>query len=98
MDSASLKAVKLITEEAESVRVTEAVNDNGAKTLFLEGVYSTHTVENRNGRRYKKELLDRELEKIAPKIKEHKLFGELNHPSRNDIDLNEACILVENVS
>ena len=98
MSETSLKALKLITEESVNIRLVESVDEKNTKTLFLEGVYSTHSVENKNGRRYKQKLLEREINKLAPVIKEHKLFGELNHPSRSNVDLNEACILIEGVN
>lgn len=94
----NLRAVKLITEEAVDVKIVESVDNSGAKNLFLEGVYSTHSVKNKNGRMYKKELLEREVNNILPKIKQKKLFGELNHPSHPDIDLERACILIESVN
>lgn len=94
----NLRAVKLITEEAVDVKIVESVDNSGSKNLFLEGVYSTHSVKNKNGRMYKKELLEREVNNILPKIKQKKLFGELNHPSHPDVDLERACILIESVN
>ena len=60
----NLKILKLITEEATNIQVNEAVTDSGKKDLFLKGIYSTHSKENLNGRKYKKEVLERELTKI----------------------------------
>lgn len=94
----ALKVLKLIMEEAENIQLVESVTTTGSKDFFLEGVYSTHTKENKNGRKYKKELLERELNRLIPEIKSKRLYGELNHPEKPEVDLKNACILVENLS
>ena len=95
-----LKVVKLITEEADSVTISlvEAVQSPGTKDLYIEGIFSTHTAENRNGRKYKKELLEREVSKLLPEINSKRLYGELSHPQNPEVNLERAAILIEKLS
>ena len=83
--------VKLITEFVDSVKVTRDKSD----TLFVEGIFSTANLRNKNGRVYKKETLDREIKKLNESIKSKCLWGELNHPTTPDINLERAAILIE---
>jgi hypothetical protein len=83
--------LKLITEYEEAVQVNES--DDG-KYLFIEGVFSSCERENKNGRKYKKETMARECEKLQDQISRKCLYGELNHPASPDINLERAAILV----
>lgn len=86
-----MSQVKLITEFVDSVKVTRDKSD----TLFVEGIFSTANLRNKNGRVYKKETLDREIKKLNESIKSKCLWGELNHPTTPDINLERAAILIE---
>jgi hypothetical protein len=90
-----LKALKLITETVEDIRLVESAENK--KNLYLEGIFSTHSKENRNGRKYKKEILEREVSKLMPEIKAKRLYGELNHPEKPEINLEKAAILIESL-
>ena len=86
-----MSQVKLITEFVDSVKVTRDKSD----TLFVEGIFSTANLRNKNGRVYRKETLDREIKKLNESIKSKCLWGELNHPTTPDINLERAAILIE---
>lgn len=86
-----MSQVKLITEFVDSVKVTRDKSD----TLFVEGIFSTANLRNKNGRVYKKETLNREIKKLNESIKSKCLWGELNHPTTPDINLERAAILIE---
>ena len=74
-------------------QLTENVNsDNG--NLMVEGILATAEVKNGNGRYYKKELWDREMEKYDQVIKERRSMGELDHPESTIINLKNVSHLV----
>ena len=52
--------MKLITEVVEDVDIFELEEEDGKKTLHLEGVFLQSQVKNRNGRVYPKEILQKE--------------------------------------
>ena len=74
-------------------QLTENVNsDNG--NLMVEGILATAEVKNGNGRYYKKELWDREMEKYDQLVKERRSMGELDHPESTVINLKNVSHLV----
>ena len=74
-------------------QLTENVNrENG--NLMVEGILATAEVKNGNGRYYKKELWDREMEKYDQVIKERRSMGELDHPESTIINLKNVSHLV----
>ena len=81
----------LITEFFDSVKISKDKDD----TLYVEGIFSTANLKNKNGRIYRRETLDREVAKLNESIKKKCLWGELNHPTNADINLERAAILIE---
>ena len=74
-------------------QLTENVNkENG--NLMVEGILATAEVKNGNGRYYKKELWDREMEKYDQIIKERRSMGELDHPESTVINLKNVSHIV----
>ena len=74
-------------------QLTENVNrENG--NLMVEGILATAEVKNGNGRYYKKELWDREMEKYDQLVKERRSMGELDHPESTVINLKNVSHLV----
>ena len=84
--------MKLITETSENIIV-----ESQDKALYVSGIFSSANVKNKNGRIYEKKILDREINKILPKVNEKSLYGELNHPTSPDINLDRVAILVEDI-
>ena len=87
---------KLITETTFDVSVTTEINEETSKkTLYIEGIFSAADTMVKNGRKYPKKILEREVEKfITEKVKTNTSLGETNHPPRPDVDLNEASIMI----
>ena len=81
----------LITEFFDSVKISKDKDD----TLYVEGIFSTANLKNKNGRIYRRETLEREVTKLNESIKKKCLWGELNHPTNADINLERAAILIE---
>ena len=74
-------------------QLTENVNrENG--NLMDEGILATAEVKNGNGRYYKKELWDREMEKYDQLVKERRSMGELDHPESTVINLKNVSHIV----
>ena len=75
----------------QPVRLVEGLKNNG--NIFVEGILATVEVKNGNGRYYKKELWEREIENFQQKINEKttETCGELDHPDSQIINLKK-CI------
>jgi hypothetical protein len=68
----------------------EGMKNNG--NVFVEGILATVEVKNGNGRYYKKELWEREIDNFMRKIqmKSTETCGELDHPDSQVINLKNA--------
>jgi hypothetical protein len=68
----------------------EGMKNNG--NVFVEGILATVEVKNGNGRYYKRELWEREIDNFTRKIqmKSTETCGELDHPDSQVINLKNA--------
>jgi hypothetical protein len=75
----------------------EGMKSNG--NVFVEGILATVEVKNGNGRYYKKELWEREIENFMRKIqmKSTETCGELDHPDSQVINLKNASHAIREV-
>ena len=73
------------------VTITEVSGDLGGN-IMVEGVLATVEVKNGNGRFYKRELWEREIDNFQKKInqKSTETCGELDHPDSQIINLKNA--------
>lgn len=73
------------------VTITEVSGDLGGN-IMVEGILATVEVKNGNGRFYKRELWERELDNFQKKInqKSTETCGELDHPDSQIINLKNA--------
>ncbi len=63
--------------------------------LYIEGIFMQSNVVNRNGRRYPKKVMENAVSKyIQEQVKTNQALGELNHPSRSNVDPAEAAIRI----
>jgi len=84
----------LITEASCEVELWESKN----KIPYIVGVFASAEVKNANGRKYRKDILDREVNKfVDEKIKTRTSYGELSHPESSEINLERAAILIESL-
>ena len=58
--------------------LSEARNSSGP--MLLSGILQKAEQKNHNGRIYKKQILEREIDKYQSIIKERRALGELDHP------------------
>lgn len=82
----------LITEASSAIELWESKN----KTPYIVGIFASAEVKNANGRKYRKEILDREVDKfMTEKVKTKTAWGELSHPESSEINLDRAAIMIE---
>lgn len=90
--------MKLIVEVTESVQyITE--DENGKKSLFIEGPFLVGEKQNKNGRLYREATLDKEVKRYTEEyINKNRAFGELGHPDTPTINLDRVAILIKNLT
>ena len=87
--------MKLITEITESVKVITEAREDGKKNLFIEGVFLQANIQNRNGRVYPVEVLDREVARyMKESIEKGRAYGELGHPDGPAINLDRVSHII----
>ena len=74
----------------QPLTLSEVKSDSG--NLFVRGILSTVEVKNGNGRYYKRELWEREIDNFQKKIQQKttETCGELDHPDSQTINLQNA--------
>jgi hypothetical protein len=85
---------RLITEQSNKINPGK----NKKKTLFLEGVFSSAETRNNNGRWYPKDILKEAVDKVMPKVKAGRLFGQLGHPETPNTNVQEICMLIDKLT
>ena len=79
--------MKLITEWKE---IDEAHKDSDGK-YYIEGVFMQAEKKNRNGRIYKRSILEKAVDDYnTQQVKTGRAVGELNHPDSPTVNLKEA--------
>jgi hypothetical protein len=84
--------MKLITETSYDLQLVEAKSD---KNIHIVGIFSSANIENNNKRKYKREILEREIQKVETKIEKGSLWGELGHPPNPEINMDKIAILTK---
>jgi len=85
--------MKLITELNEDVNIVEEVIDEstGKKSVFIEGIFMQGGIKNRNGRMYRVETLQKEVDRYnRDYIAKGRGVGELGHPNGPTINLDRV--------
>lgn len=90
--------MKLITEITEDVNVITESVENGKKTLYIEGPFLVAEAVNRNGRKYLKETIAKEVARYNEQyIQKNRAFGELGHPDTPTINLDRVSHMITNL-
>lgn len=63
----------------------------------LKGLFHLAETKNANGRVYARKLLEREMTKIMPAVKDRRILGEINHPQTAEINLERSSHLITNL-
>ena len=82
--------MKLIKEVVEDVNYLVEEKD-GKKTLYIEGPFLVAEAVNRNGRKYLRETMQKEVSRYTDEyINKNRAFGELGHPDTPSINLDRV--------
>jgi len=89
-------SLKLICEVNEDINyITEAKDESGKKSYFIEGVFMQGDIKNRNGRVYPAETLAKEVARYNKEYVEKKrAYGELGHPQGPTINLERVSHMI----
>ncbi len=72
-------------------------NKSTAGNPLVEGILATAEVKNGNGRYYKKELWEREIDKYMSCVRENRALGELDHPESSIINLKNVSHNIKDI-
>lgn len=87
--------MKLITEITESIKVLTEENADGKKSMFIEGIFLQGNIQNRNGRRYNTNILEKEVNRyINESVQKGRAYGELGHPDGPGINLDRVSHII----
>ena len=85
--------MKLIKEVTETVSYLAEEKD-GKKSLYIQGPFLQAEVVNRNGRKYLKEVMQKEVQRYNENyVHKNRAFGELGHPDTPTINLDRVSHL-----
>jgi len=63
--------------------------------MFIEGIFLQGNIQNRNGRRYNTDILEKEVNRyVAENVSKGRAYGELGHPDGPSINLDRVSHLV----
>jgi len=86
--------MKLFTELVEDVQYI-VEERGGKKDLYIVGPFMQAEQANRNGRIYRKNILEREVERYNKEyVNTNRALGELGHPNGPSINLDRVCIKI----
>ena len=89
--------MKLIKEVVEDVKYLTEEKD-GKKTLFIEGPFLVAETVNRNGRKYLRETMQKEVSRYTDEyINKNRAFGELGHPDTPSINLDRVSHMITKI-
>lgn len=87
--------MKLITETIQEVRYVTEAREAGGKAYFIEGPFLQTEVTNKNGRVYRKSVMEREVNRyIKEYVETKRAFGELGHPDGPGINLDRVSHMI----
>jgi len=87
--------MKLITELTEETTYITELNESGKKDHFIAGRFITAEETNKNGRKYPKPVLEKEVDRyIREMINTKRALGELNHPQGPTINLDRVSHMI----
>jgi hypothetical protein len=90
--------MKLISELVEEVTYVVEETEPGKKDFYIEGVYLQGNIKNKNGRMYRTETLDKEVQRYTKEyIEKNRAFGELGHPSGPTLNLERASHMIKSL-
>jgi len=90
--------MKLIKEVVEEVRYLTEESPMGQREHYIEGVFLQAERQNRNGRVYPIDILQREVQRYTSNyIMQNRAFGELGHPDIPTINLDRVSHMIKDL-
>lgn len=88
--------MKLISEFTESnVQCIVEKKENGEKSFTIEGVFAQAEQKNRNGRIYRKPIMESAVNRyVEEQVSKGRAVGELNHPDGPTVNLDKVSHLI----
>lgn len=88
--------MKLIKELNEDLQfIVEENKETGKKNLYIEGVFLQSNLQNRNGRVYPREIMQREVDRyMKEQVATKRAYGELGHPEGPSINLDRVSHMI----
>ena len=85
----------MLIQDVNSFESLQILSENKKNnTIKVRGLFGEAETKNGNGRIYPQKLLQREVSRLQPQIKERRLIGELDHPSEEVVHLSNASHLI----
>ena len=90
--------MKLIAEYTDQDLECIVEAKDGKKTYAIEGIFASAEQKNRNGRIYKKDVMENAVTKyIDEQVSKGRAVGELNHPEGPTINLDKVSHKIESL-
>ena len=90
--------MKLISELTEEVNLLVEEKD-GKKEFFIEGIFLQADRQNRNGRVYPMNVMEKEVERYTKEyIDKNRAYGELGHPQGPSINLERVSHMIKGLT
>lgn len=90
--------MKLISELTEEVKYLVEEKEKGKKEFYIEGIFLQGAIQNRNGRVYPVEVLDKEVKRYNEEyIAKNRAYGELGHPQGPSINLERVSHITKSL-
>lgn len=87
--------MKLITETVQDIQYIKEAKEDGGKSYYIEGPFLQTEIKNRNGRMYRKETMQKEVDRyIKEYVNTKRAFGELGHPDGPSINLDRVSHMI----
>jgi len=91
--------MKLITETVENTEIIIEEGAGGVKNLYITGPFLVAETKNKNGRIYRAETLEREVNRYTQEcINKNRGYGELSHPDTPSINLDRVSHMVTSLT
>lgn len=88
--------MRLIREVNESTQFIVERDLNGkGKNYFIEGIFLQSALQNRNGRMYPEQVMDKEVARyMKENVENNRAYGELGHPDTPSINLDRVSHMI----
>ena len=79
--------------------ITEEDTETGKKNHYIQGVFMQAETKNRNGRIYKKPILEKEVKRYNKEfVSKNRALGELDHPQGPTVNLDRVSHMIKDLS